>query len=480
MRRSFLPLFCILATALACRSTPSGAPATTADSSFEGRADLNSITDTIDAKASVAVSRARWTLRGRPSSRSDFWSNVALLDIASAELTAHSMEQRTFAAALRTLMGGDPDAAAMAFETLRSNAKDSIVQSRARIGLTMALSWHSDWSAMARIQSATDGVDSAVSRLALAAGVERWARAFSMMPVPEYVIPDGQIVLPMRRSAFGTPVISVRINGKPYEFWLDTGASMTLLTADVALAAGVKLAAADTLALGVVAGHVEARAAYIDSMSIGPMVVRGLGAAIVLPEVLRFDQRIVDGARTQVRIDGMIGTDVLRHLDVVLDAGAGTMTIRKPRQISVPTRNLFWVGYPVVRLITEDGRPVLFGLDTGAEGTYVTTSLLQKMPRTRVAARRMTMTGIGAEQKKSAWVARDVPLSDGNYAIDLRNVPIMPEQRWTFVNFDGVIGSDVALATRMHLDFTNGVFDIRSSAALSKPIKGLLEGVKVF
>ncbi|MDB4883967.1 MAG: hypothetical protein JWL95_2733 [Gemmatimonadetes bacterium] len=485
MRRSLLPLVCTLAVALACRST-SSVPVTSADAVYEGRVDGNAITDTIEAKASVGIERARWTLRDRPSSRADFWTNIALLDIGSADLTSRSVEQRTFAAALRTLMGGEPDAAAVAFEILRATAKDSLVQARARVGLTMALSWHSDWSAMARIAARTDSVDpnsdsnTSISALALAASVERWAHAFSMMPVPEFIVPDEAVVLPMRRSAFGTPVITVKINGRPHQFWLDTGASMTLLTADVAIEAGVRLAAADTLALGVVAGHVEARAAYIDSLSIGPVVVRGLGAAIVTPDALRFDQHVVEGKRLPIRIDGMIGTDVLRHLDVVLDAGAETITIRRPRRLSAPTRNLFWVGYPVIRLVTEDGHPVLFGLDTGAEATYVTSTLLKKMPRTRLAARRVTLTGIGSEHKVSGWVARDVPLSDGNYAIDLRNVPIMPEQRWTFVNFDGVIGSDVALATRMHLDFTNGLFDIRSSAALSKPTKGALEGAKVF
>jgi hypothetical protein len=79
--------------------------------------------------------------------------------------------------------------------------------------------------------------------------------------------------------------------------------------------------------------------------------------------------------------------------------------------------------------------------------------------------RRATFSGLGREQTRSRWVARDVPLSDGNYAIALRNIPVLPEHRWTFVNFDGVIGSDVALATRMHLDFTNGIFDIRRSAS---------------
>jgi hypothetical protein len=281
-------------------------------------------------------------------------------------------------------------------------------------------------------------------------------------------IPDDAVVLPMRKSFLGTPVVTIRINGKPHEFWLDTGASMTLLSTDVAIAAGAKLAADDTLALGVVGGNIEARAIYIDSLSMGPVRIRGLGAALVSPEALRFDQRTVNGLRTHVPIDGMIGTDVLRHLDVVMDARAGTITLRRPRRRSNATRNLFWVGYPVVRLVTRDGRPVLFGLDTGAEGTFVTTSLLRKLPRTKVAARRMTLGGLGTGKERTEWVARDIALSDGDYAISLRNAPVTPDRRWTFVTFDGVIGSDVALATRMHLDFTNGVFDIRPSSRIGE------------
>jgi len=487
MRRSPLPVACALTFALgACRSAPSGPPVPNAAQLFEGRADAGMVMDTTDEKSTISVvERANWTVRTKPSARSDFWSDVALLDVESADLAAKSMDQKTFAVALRTLMNGDPDAASVAFELLRGAAKDSIVRSRSRVGLTMALSWRSDWSALARIAAQTDSTESSGSasdRLAIAAGVERWARALSMMPTPEFVLPDRSITVPMHRSAFGTPVITVRINGRPYDFWLDTGASMTLLSADVAIDAGVKLAARDTLALGVVAGHIEARAVYIDSLQLGPVTVRGLGAAIVSPEALRFDQRLASGpARPNARpISGMIGTDVLRQLDVVLDAGAETMTIRRPRKVTSAPRNLFWIGYPVVRLVTRDGRPLLFGLDTGAEATYVTSTLLEKLPKTRVAARRVTMSGIGSEKKETGWVARDVPLSDGNGGILLRNVPVLPAQRWTFVDFDGVIGSDVALATRMHLDFTNGVFDIRGSAGPAKRTPGPLEGVKVF
>jgi hypothetical protein len=483
MRRSLFSLgSCVVAGALACHrpAEPLGSalPMVSAEAIVEGRANGVVPTDTIDASMSIGLQRAKWSLKAAPAEKGgDFWGDVALLDTPSAERAATSMEERTFAAALRTLMDGQPEAAAMAFEILHSSASDSLVRARARIGLTMALSYYSDWASMARLRAATDTADGVPGSLALAAGVERWARALSIVPPPQFDIPSGVVVLPMRRSFLGTPVVTIRINGKPHDFWLDTGASMTLLSTDVAIAAGAKLAANDTLALGVVGGHIEARAIYLDSMSMGSIVVRGLGAALVSPEALRFDERTINGVKRTVPIDGMIGTDVLRHLDVVIDARAGTITLSRPRRRSVATRNLFWVGYPVVRLVTRDGRPVIFGLDTGAEGTYVTTTLLRKLPHTPVAARRNSLVGLGGTQqgsssKKSSWVARNVPLSDGNYAIALRNVPIMPAQRWTFVDFDGVIGSDVALATRMHLDFTNGVFDIRASEASEPPLGG--------
>jgi hypothetical protein len=472
MRRTLAPLSCAL-LAVACRSAPADPfagvdPLRSAAAIVEGRAPASTPLDTIDADLSIRLLRAKWQLREDPGEGRDFWSDVALLDTPNAERAARSLDERTFAVALRTLLDGQPTAAAMAFGLLHAAAEDSVVRTRARIGLTMALSYDSDWQAMARLAAKTT-TDSAPNSLALAAGVERWARALSAIPTPVFDIPDQPVVLPMRRSFLGTPVVTIRINGKPHDFWLDTGASMTLLSTDVAIATGAKLAAEDTLALGVVGGNIEARAIYIDSMSIGPVTIRGLGAALVSPEALRFDQRTVNGLRTSIPIDGMIGTDVLRHLDVVMDAKAGTITLRRPQRRARGVRNLFWVGYPVVRLVTRDGRAVLFGLDTGAEGTYVTNTLLRKLPRTPVAARRISLVGLGKDahkqSQKSTWIARHVPLSDGNYAISLSNVPIMPAQRWTFVDFDGVIGSDIALATRMHLDFTNGIFDIRNSDA---------------
>ena len=460
-RTSPPPVFALLVLLAACRS--GGIQLPPADAIVEGRLDAPVATDTIDDDATIRIDRAHWSLRTKSAPARDFWTDIAVLDIAGAEQDARSFDERTFAIALRMLMASDPEAAAIAFQSLHLNARDFIVRSRARIGLTMALSWRSDWPALAGMGVDRDSMAVTDSMQGQAA-VERWGRALANVPVPVIEIPDAPVTLPLRRSAFGTPVVTVSVNGHPHEFWLDTGASMTLLSDDVAVSSGVTLAAPDTLALGVVAGHIPARAVFIDSLGIGPVMARGLGAALVNQGALRLDHRIVEGNRRSVQIDGVIGTDLLRQFDLVIDAGANTITIRRPRRDAHAVRNLFWVGYPVVRLVMKDGRPALFGLDTGAEGTYVTTSLLKKAPRTPVAMRRGTLGGLGAEQQDTRWVAREIVLSDGDYAIALRNIPVAPERRWTFVTFDGVLGSDIALASRMHLDFLNGVFDVRKSA----------------
>lgn len=427
---------------------------------MEGRAAATSI-DTVQAAPALNIDPAHWTLREHAAP--DFWTNIAVLDVAGAERTARGVDERTFVLALRSLLDGDAESGAIAFAGLRTTASDAVVRQRARTGLTIALSWRGDWEALARIGPASDSAAEADSVANLAA-VEKWGEAFAGMPAAVVMIPDVATVVPLRRSAFGTPVIEVVVNGRAYEFWLDTGASMTVLSADVAIAAGVALAAPDTLALGVTNGQIAARAIIVDTLAIGGIRLHSMAAAVVNSGVLRLDRRIEHGLTTSVPIAGVLGMDVLRHLDVVLDAGAGTATFRRPRRDPRVARNLFWIGYPVVRLALPSGRPVLFGLDTGAEATYVTTTLLRKQPGTPVAVRRSSLGGLGTETQMTDWVARVVTVSDGAHAMRLRDLAVAPARRWTFVDFDGIIGADVALASRLHLDLTNGVFDVTRSA----------------
>ena len=461
MRARSLLVACVLISA-SCRSRGVALPP--ADDVVAGRVAPTVPVDTIDDVQTIGVARGVYAPRRVRSDTRDFWADVDVLDMASADAVARSVDQLTFSLALKQLLAGEAENAAIAFTALRANATDVDVRARARVGLTMSLSWQTDWLALSRVSVDRDTGDGG-GRDDGPAAVERWGRAFANVPPMRVDVPIGAVTLPMRRSVFGTPVVTIRVNGIARDFWLDTGASMTLLSDEVAVASHVKLAAPDTLALGVVAGVIDARAVLVDSLSLGPMVAYSVGAALVNQGALRVDRRVVDGRTETVKIDGVIGTDILRRLDIVIDAGAGTITISRPRKHPHAIRNLYWIGYPVVRLVSEGGRPLLFGLDTGAEGTYVTPALLRKLPDTRVAMRRGSIHGLGTEEHRTEWVVRSLSVSDGDYAIRLQNAPVAPERRWTFVTFDGVLGADVALASRMHLDFVNGIFDIRRSAS---------------
>ncbi len=440
-----------------------------AASLVEGTAPPNARRDTTAAPFAASLDWAAWHA-AQSGDRTDFWGDVAGLDASRAERDAVGLDQRTFAAALRHLIESDPQGAAIAFHALQKTATDPLVRNRARDGLTMALRWYSDWADIAGLEPDRDSVSaSELNRSLEHEAVERWARTLARIPAPTISFADTPIVLPLRRSRLGTPIVRVLVNGRPHEFWLDTGASMTVISASVAIDAGVRFAAHDTLSLGVIGGSIDARAGLIDSVALGGFIARGVATAVVDPRILRLDYKVERGQAVAIPIDGVIGVDLLRWMDLVIDVPARTITISRPRAGAQAPRNLFWVGFPVVRLIARGGQPLLFGLDTGAEDSFVTLALLRKLPRTHVALRRGHLGGLGGREEPTEWVATDLTVSDGEYAIELHNAPVGAARPSNFVSFDGIIGSDVALQSRLHLDFENGVFNIRPSGdALAK------------
>src|SRR5437762_7339785 len=72
-----------------------------ADEIVEGRVAGPVATDTIQDNATVRIDRARWSVRLQTTPVRDFWTDIAVLDIPSAEQASHSLEERTFAVALK-------------------------------------------------------------------------------------------------------------------------------------------------------------------------------------------------------------------------------------------------------------------------------------------------------------------------------------------------------------------------------------------
>jgi hypothetical protein len=124
------------------------------------------------------------------------------------------------------------------------------------------------------------------------------------------------------------------------------------------------------------------------------------------------------------------------------------------------SRNLFWLGVPVVRLIASDGTPLHFGLDTGAQQTFGTETLFDKLQITGDRREPRQVEGLAGVASLQAAIVHRLDLSVRDQPLYLRELVIYASVYRTLVSLDGVLGSDVLRLGVVRLDATNGVFSV--------------------
>jgi predicted aspartyl protease len=391
--------------------------------------------------------------------RVSYWEALADLHPAEAVASARTEPEKQFAEGLRSLMAGDFENAEQRFGQLHRTAADSIIRTGSRVIYTATLQYQEKWDALAALrneasQSKADRTDKA--------SIELWAVAFNNAPPKTIVFRAQSVVLPMSVSAVGTPLIPVRIGDKDYHFWLDTGSSMTMLASDVARDLHIVPLILDTLEIVTSTGRVKAHPSLLPRLQIGQLLVRNAPTMIVDESLMQMRESKPVGLSMPVKIDGIIGFDIIRYLDLEVDYGEGTLRLRDPavsrRQSD---RNMFWVGLPVVRLTSSDGLSLHFGLDTGAQQTFVTETMLDKLQlqAARVESRRVG--GLGGEISLRAPVLPDVRLFVRGFPILFRNAVVRAPVYQVLASLDGVLGGDVWNSGIVRIDMTNGIFAIR-------------------
>ncbi|HMH86135.1 MAG TPA: aspartyl protease family protein [Gemmatimonadaceae bacterium] len=395
----------------------------------------------------------------RQERRVSYWEALAELHPEEAIASARTPSEKEFAEALGNLMSGDLETAEQRFGKLRGTATDSIIRAGSRVIYTATLQYQEKWGALAVLK---DEPSQPKGDRADKASIELWAAAFKNVPPKTFTYRSVAARLAMSVSSVGTPLVPVRIGDKVYNFWLDTGSSLTMLASDVARDLNITPLEPDTLEIVTSTGRVQANPALISELEIGQLVVRNAPTMVVDESMMQMREPKPVERSTHVKIDGIIGFDIIRQMDLEVDYGENILRLRDPSK-SRPDgdRNMFWVGLPVIRLMSTDGVPLHFGLDTGAQLTFVTETLLEKLQleAARIESRRVG--GLGGEVSLRAPVLPDLKVLVRGFPILFRGAVVRAPVYQVLASLDGVLGGDVWNSGIVRIDMTNGVFAIR-------------------
>jgi predicted aspartyl protease len=388
----------------------------------------------------------------------DYWTAVADLDFATLRTVARSEPEIGFVDGLFSLAGGNQSKAESAFTKGRQLEEINLAVA-SQMMLAATLLYERKW---VKLRDLTIGAPFEVVDRGNTIELERWGRAFATADRQETILPGVPVSLPLRMTSLGTPTVRVRINGKEYDFWIDTGSGITVLSSDVAADAKVPSTSTDTLTVRTFAGKVSVRPAVVKRMEIGPIVFINSPAVIIEASQMLLRGPGEGPPQGGVHVDGIIGWDTIRQLDVVLDYQDRKITISRP---AIPdthgaaSQNLKWVGRPLVEVRTKTGKVLHFTLDTGAQASFLNASVLEKAG---ITARNYDarVFGLGSTGASTNKIIPNLTLAVAGRSLHLERVFVYGPAWSGIINCDGIFGSDIGQFGQIRIDATNGLFSV--------------------
>ena len=392
-------------------------------------------------------------------SSDEYWRALADLDLAAVRLIARGEPEIAFGEAVSLLAAGDYADAANAFTATAAQTMDPAVAVASQAMLAMTLLHEHKWEMLRDLSSALHAMAADQPNVF---ELERWGKAFAGIDPQVIVFPDEPALLRLGTSVLGTPMIQVRINGRDYQFWLDTGSTLTVLSSRVAADARITALGDETLRVGTFTGSAPVTPVLLKRMEIGPIVINNTPAMVMDASLLRVKGSGEGMPMGGLTIDGIIGWDVIRQFAVTMDFAAGTISLQRPGNlgtIGTSAQNLTWVGKPFVQVRTTLGDTVQFVLDTGAQSTFVNDAVVRKV-RAVTSRPDARVFGIAASGGQSVRLVPLLRLEVAGKSLLMRDLILYTRPSGGLVESDGILGSNIGRFGTIMIDATNGIFAI--------------------
>lgn len=264
--------------------------------------------------------------------------------------------------------------------------------------------------------------------------------------------------------------LSVSASSGPWRgiLWLDTGASYTVLSDSLASALEVVFPSTVEIPISTSTGReVPARVGILPQLRIGAAEFRNHRVLVFPNEALRMR----DSRGDLGTLHGILGWNAIRWMRLDIDVATGVYAAR-PSDVagawghgpSNGEGRLTWMGFPLVRLTSTTGQPLLFGLDTGSWNTSLTEHGREALDLPVARTDTVEVTGVGGTRSVPTPLIDQVALVLGKTEVILDEVRLEEDSgadRVVFFEADGVLGADVLRGSTVVLDPPRGLFEIR-------------------
>jgi clan AA aspartic protease (TIGR02281 family) len=389
----------------------------------------------------------------------EYWAAVADFDLIASRVAATTGQEIRFVDAISLLSAGDREGAKSALNEMAWQSEDLNVAAASQIMLAATLMYEHRWSEL-RDLGANKQIGVATRQNI--AGMERWGSAFVGLDSQVTTFPQEDVALALGITPVGTPTVLVRINGKEYHFWLDTGSTITVVSSDVAKSTGISPLTTDMFTIATFGGVAPARPVFVKQMEIGGIVLTNTPAIVIDAELMKV-KATADGVPwSGLAVDGIIGWDTIRQFDLAIDYEAGTVTIRPPLNLGTrgtASQNLTWVGRPLVKVSTKPGSTLHFTIDTGAQVSFLNGSAVKKagvVPTTSNAR----PYGIAKNGGQASQAVSSLRLGIAGKSLLLKDLIVYNPASSGIIHCDGILGSDIARFGIVRIDATNGLFSV--------------------
>ncbi|HPC35096.1 MAG TPA: retropepsin-like aspartic protease [Candidatus Marinimicrobia bacterium] len=387
------------------------------------------------------------TIQPLGSDYDNYWAAMQHFDFDYINRQEVRAEYREFTRGLKLLMADDYLAAEPLFMTLFETTSDTLLQRNAAKILWVLYSrqdkWREQIALNARAPRDFDEHNSV-----------NMAIAFAEAQPEKYNFPEQPITLPAKLSISGVPMVEVMVNGVRKQFWIDSGAEITVLSSDIAKECGVDVINPVAARAGTATDiMVNAWPGVIEDFRIGDLQIEN--HPIAISDKKDLDIKLFKIIRI-VKIDGVIGWNIIRNLDMTIDYKNLTVTIAKPQPKPVEQRNFHFVNQPIVSLTDTLGKPLYFFLDTGASATSLYKPILMKIDTTKIKSGNTLVGGLGGIQRYKTKEFPELPVILGQNRLSFKKINARSDGKSGFFYLDGMLGSDIAKNGALILDFQNG------------------------